>query len=165
MTGPASRLAGRIGDLGARWGLPADAARVHALLYLRARPLTVGTLAAETRLDAEAIAQALAWLGDYGLVHTTPPAAWATADDPWALMVRALDARRARELGPMITDLRDARREALADGDRTLARQTARLIALADDLTALGDAARRLPTAGLRNLVALGSRLARPFAR
>ena len=108
-------------------GLPADACRVHGWLYLTGRAATAAELAAAVRLPLAETRSALAWLADHGLAEADEAVAGLTGDDPWELVMRALERRRDRELGPALELLRASRREAasnpkLADADRASAR-------------------------------------------
>ena len=74
----------------ARWGLPAEACRVHGYLYLVARPVAESELSEALKLSKTALADALAWLADYRLIERVRGGAWRTGSDPWDLMMRAL---------------------------------------------------------------------------
>ena len=57
-------------DLGPRWGLPADACRVHGYPDLVARPIAEADLCAALDPERGALSQAhLAWLVEYRLVE------------------------------------------------------------------------------------------------
>lgn len=153
-----------LGALGSRWGLPASACRVHGYLYLTARPATTEALGAVTGLDAATIDDALLWLADYRLIERAGPSGWRTGSDPWELMVRALDERRRREIGPAMAVLRDCQAEALRD-DPVVARQVGKLLELARDLEAIEGQARRFSPETLRHAIGLGGLAARAINR
>jgi len=158
------RLVDFLGELGPRWGLPAESCRVHGYLYLRARPATEDELCTALGLDGAALESAMAWLKDYRLIERAPgSAAWRTESDPWELMMRALDERRRREAGPAIEVLHECQRMAAAEHarDRVVCAQIGKLLALAEDLAAIDTQARRLSPATLRQLVGIGGRAAR----
>jgi DNA-binding transcriptional regulator GbsR (MarR family) len=150
-------------DLGPRWGLPAEACRVHGYLYLVARPVAESELGDTLELNDLVLAEALAWLADYGLIKPAPPGAWRTDRDPWELMVRALEERQRREVGPALDLLRDCRRAALAERgrDRVVAVQIGKLLDLAEDLAAISVQAQRVSPTTLRRMVGLGGLAAR----
>ncbi len=158
------RMIDFLGALGSRWGLPDSACRVHGYLYLTARPATTEALSAATGLDSAAIGDALAWLADYRLIERAGPSAWRTSSDPWELMVRALDERRRREIGPAMAVLRDCQAEARR-GDPIVARQVGKLLDLARDLEAIEGQARRFSPATLRQAIGLGGLAARAINR
>jgi DNA-binding transcriptional regulator GbsR (MarR family) len=157
------RLIDFLGELGPRWGLPSGACRLHGYLYLVARPATEAELGDAVGLADGALAEALAWLADYGLVERIPSAAWRTESDPWELMMRALEERRRREVAPALDLLRDCQRAALAEKgrERAVAMQIGKLLELAEDLAAIDMQARRLSPRALRQMIGLGGRAAR----
>jgi DNA-binding transcriptional regulator GbsR (MarR family) len=157
------RLIGFLGELGPRWGLPAEPCRVHGYLYLRGRPATDDELRAALNIDAAALKDAIAWLKDYRLIEIGQGDAWRTGYDPWELMMRVLDERRRREAGPALATLRECRRLALEErgNDPVLRTQIDKLLTLAEDLAAIDAQARRLSPTTLRQVVGIGGRAAR----
>lgn len=153
------RVIAWLGELGARWGLPADACRVHGWLYLTGRAATEAELAAAVRLPLTETRSALAWLADHGIAEVDEAGRWVTGDDPWELVMRALERRRDRELGPALELLRASRREAASNPQ--LADRIGRLLALATDVEAIDSQVRRLSTRSLRRLMSAGGRAAR----
>jgi len=152
-----------LGQLGPRWGLPAQACRVHGLLFLLARPVPTETIADRLALDPATVDEALRWLTDDALVQATP-AGWVTETDPWTLMMQALEQRRARELAPA-RDVLGAWQRGSRDEDPLVAAQARRLASLVDDLAAIDAGARRLSPATVRRLVGLGGRASRMVDR
>src|SRR5262249_35163200 len=104
-------------------------------------------------------AGALAWLIDYRLVESAGAATWRTATDPWELVMRALDERRQRELGPALAVLRECQRD--LRGDAAAATQVGKLLALLDDISAIDAQARRLSPRALRQMLGIGGIAAR----
>ena len=156
-----------LGDVGARWGLPAEACRVHGYFYLIARPATVAEVRAVLNLSEPALDDALTWLADYRLIASVKPDAWRTDSDPWELMMRALQERQRREVGPALELLRKCHRAAPLDdaGQRTIAAQIGKLLRLVEDLSAISRQARRLSPSTVRHMVGLGGLAARVLDR
>lgn len=152
-----------LGDVGARWGLPAEACRVHGYFYLIARAATATEVRDALTLSDTALDDALTWLADYRLIERSEPDAWRTDSDPWELMTRALEERQRREVGPALDVLRAAKRAAPMDDarQRTIAAQIGKLLRLVEDLSAIGRQTRRLSPATVRHMVGLGGRAAR----
>jgi DNA-binding transcriptional regulator GbsR (MarR family) len=152
-----------LGDLGSRWGLPVAACRVHGYLYLVDKPLTEAELRAALGMSETAFNEAMAWLGEYRLIERTGSNAWQTGSDPWELMIRALEERQRREIGPALDLLRDSHRAALAEGkrQRTVASQIDKLIRLVEDLAAIGKQTQRLSPSTVRHMVGFGGLIAR----
>ena len=160
-----------LGELGPRWGLPAGACRVHGYLYLLAKPVTETELREALSLNAKALGEALAWLSDYRIAEQNRDDArvvsWRTDTDPWELLVRAMEERQRREVGPALELLRDSKRAALAEGSkqRVVAAQIEKLLRLAEDLAAINTQAQRLSPRTLRHMVGLGGIAARLIGR
>jgi hypothetical protein len=126
------------------------------------RPVPESELTASLETDSKTVSVALAWLADYRLA-SLQGAAWHTESDPWELMLRALEERRRREIGPFLDVLRASGQSVSAkDRDsRQVALQIGKLLALAEDLAAIDMQARRLSPQTLRRMVGFGGRAAR----
>ena len=159
----AMRIVAWLGEVGARWGLPANACRAHAVLYLTAAPMPVACIIAMLGLSAEDATQALDWLEEQGLVEASA-AGWRTGVDPWALMLQALDTRRSHELGEARTVVNQWRRDR-SDEDPRVLRQAERLFNLVEDIAAIDAGTRGLSPATTRRLIGLGGHAARLFER
>jgi DNA-binding transcriptional regulator GbsR (MarR family) len=148
--------------LGPRWGLPAAPCRVHGYLYLVGRPVADVELEQVLEMESPGLRDALAWLTDYRLI-VQEGVGWRTETDPWDLMMRALEERRARELAPALNVLRECHTAMLPDAqrDRKVVRQIEKLLGLVEDIAAIDIQARRLSPGTLRNLVGIGGRAAR----
>ena len=158
-----ARLLDFLAELGPRWGLPSVPCRVHGLLYIEAEPISEARLCALLEIDPATLGSALAWLGDYRLIDEVSPRTWRTESDPWTLMLKALEERRRRELGPALELLRACESEALSEsmnGSRAPA-QIAKLLALVEDLAAIDMQASRLSPESLRQVIRFGGRAAR----
>ena len=155
------RLIAWLGELGPRWGLPADACRVHGHLYLGASAASAPELASRLGISEGEVGEALAWLASRDLAQRDGAARWRTGADPWELVTTALEHRRAQELRPALELLRASRRDAARDP--ILARQITRLLQLVEDIAAIDAQARRLSPATLRTLLGAGGRVARLF--
>ena len=153
------RLIAWLGDLGPRWGLPADSCRVHGQLYLNGEAASVPELSGKLGMSTAQVDEALAWLASRDLARQNGAGRWTTGADPWELVTTALEHRRAHELGPALEVLRTSRRDAAADP--ILAGRIARLLELVEDIAAIDAQARRLSPATLRTLLGAGGRVAR----
>lgn len=152
-----------LAEVGARWGLPPDACRVHGLLYLIAGPLSTDAIAAELALTPAVMDEALAWLAAEELVAGNREG-WTTEADPWLLMLQTLEKRRQRELAPALAVLGPSRRFDGAE-DPLVARQAKRLLELVEDLAAIDAGTKRLSPRTLRRAIGIGGRAARFFGR
>jgi DNA-binding transcriptional regulator GbsR (MarR family) len=159
------RLIDFLGELGPRWGLPAEPCRVHGYLYLTARPIETQQITRALGMSAAAVESALQWLVEYRLVERDASGAWRTQSDPWELMMRALEERRQRELGPALALLRECQGNASGETDRVATLQIGKLVALVEDLAAIDMQARRLSPQMLRQMIGVGGIAARVIGR
>lgn len=161
------RFVDYFGALGPRWGLPAEACRVHAYLYLVTGPVAEDDLATALDLNAKDVAVALGFLVEYRMVDGGEGAGWHSSGDPWDMLMTGLEQRRQRELPEALSTLRDCHRTALTEqsNGRAVVGQMAKMLALAEDLAAIDAGARRLSPAMLRGLVGIGGRAARTMDR
>jgi DNA-binding transcriptional regulator GbsR (MarR family) len=155
------RIVTWLGEIGPRWGLPEVACRVHAVLYLTAKPIPADAFPDLLGLDFRQTADAFDWLEAHGLVEASP-SGWRTGVDPWALMMQTLEKRRTEELEQARTVINHWRREP-EHGDPLVSRQAERLIDLVEDIAAIDAGTRGLSSATTRRLIGLGGRAARLF--
>lgn len=156
-----SDLIGKIGDA---WGLPEDACRVHALLYVKANGATRADIAAALDLTDEAVSAALAFLQDYELAWSRRDDVFEAHADPWEAMMKGLDQRRGRDLPGMRKSLEDCRGMLGAEVSREAA-QISKMIRLVDDLSAIHAQAFRVSPRLLRGVVGVSGRAARLLGR
>lgn len=162
----AHRVVDFLGEVGARWGLPAESCRVHGYFYLLAKPATAAEVRKALQLDAKVVDTALAWLAEYRLIENVGPDTWQTDSDPWELMIRALEERQRREIGPALKLLRECHNDAVSSRElRNMAEQIGRLLRLVEDVAAISRQAQRLSPAAVRHMVGLGGLAARMFDR
>lgn len=150
-----------LGEVGQRWGLPEIACRIHAVLYLTAKPMPPSAFPELLGLSAADTAEALDWLEVNGLIEAGP-SGWRTGVDPWVLMMQTLETRRAQEVGQARTVIDQWRRERHRQ-DPLVSRQAERLFALVEDIAAIDAGTRGLSASTTRRLIGLGGRAARLF--
>lgn len=155
------------GEAGPRWGLPATACRVHAYLYMLARPCLEIDIAAALSLDEPTLRGALDFLADYQMIASVPAGRWRTSADPWDAMFGGLEARRRREMPQALAVLRDCRAQARSDGatPRLAGLQIAKMLDLAEDLVAIDRQAQRLSPQTLRGLLTMSGRAVKMLDR
>lgn len=161
------RFVDYFGELGPRWGLPADACRVHAYLYLLASPTSETEIARALSMHAKSTAAALGFLQEYEMAARAGVSSWQTNGDPWGMLIRGLEQRRRHELPAALALLRDCHREASASKAtrRTIAGQIGKMLALVEDLAALDAQVQRLPPRFVRGLVSVSGQAARFLER
>jgi len=163
LTPAALTIVNWLGAVGPRWGLPGPACRIHALLYLAARPIQAASIAQLLNLGDDELSEGLAWLVAEALAEEAP-AGWRADVDPWELMLKSLDRRRAREIAEARAVIEEWNRDH-RDEHPAVVQQANRLFALVEDIGALDTGARALSPTTIRRLVGLGGRAARLLDR
>lgn len=158
-TDAAGAFAEVFASLGAAWGLPEAACRLHAFAFVHGRPISPADLADGAGLTPTEAGEALGFLEEYELAWRDARGLVRVHDDPWDALLKGLDQRRARDLPDVRAALVDAKRGA-APGT-VEARQIGKLVALIDDLTAVHAQAFRLPSSVLRGALGVSGRAAR----
>jgi DNA-binding transcriptional regulator GbsR (MarR family) len=161
------RFVDYFGELGPRWGLPANACRVHAYLYLSANSISESEISKALSMDRKSVADALAFLNEYAMAAPTETSSWQTNGDPWDMLISGLEQRRRRELPAALATLKDCHREASADKSarRLVAGQIGKMLALVEDLAAIDAQAQRLSPKVIRDFVSVSGRAARFLER
>ena len=154
------------GDLGPRWGIRAETTRAHALLYLADRPLSRDELAAGLEISKAKAAAALSDLQDWGVAGEAG-GGWKAGGEPWDLLVRALEARRRREIGPALETLRGCSADARSDPATPpgVKRRIDGVLGLVENLAAIDRQARRLPASLIPRLVGVTGAASRLLSR
>lgn len=157
-----ARFVDYLGELGPRWGLPADACRVHALLYVTAKPAQRELVADLLALDDHSVGEAFGFLAEYRLITQAADGAWSTGSDPWDLMMTALNERRRRELPMALATLSECQQSLRAEGSASAvpARQIAKIRELVESLAAIDAQAQRFSPRTLRGFVEFSGRAA-----
>lgn len=149
-----------IGSIGAAWGLPQSVCQVHALLYLKASPVSVNDMTSSLGLSVDEVEEALSFLVDYEMAWARGGHAYEAHLDPWEAMLKGLDQRRGRDL-PVMKDALVSLRARLAKQTASEAAQVDKMITLVDDLSAIHTQAFRVSPRLLRGVVGLSGRAAR----
>jgi DNA-binding transcriptional regulator GbsR (MarR family) len=155
------RFSDLFGDIGSAWGLPKDACRVHALIYVNAEPASLDIICDVLQLSKTAAVEAISFLNEYDLAWSVDDETYGVHGDPWEALMTGLDKRRGRDLPAMRASLDDCRRELAGNGAG--AGQVGKLISLIDDMSAIHAQTFRLSPRVLRTMVGFSGRAARMF--
>lgn len=169
LTGALGALGSRVvlhwGEMGVRWGVSRTVAQIHALLYLRGRPLHAEEIAAILQVARSNVSISLRELQNWDLARVVHIAGdrrdhFETAHDPWELLRILVRERKEREFDPTLAFLREcvASRELAREAPETQKRLRETL-ALMEGLSALTGDLTALDNASLRKLVRLGAKL------
>jgi DNA-binding transcriptional regulator GbsR (MarR family) len=115
------------GEISALWGVNRSIGRIHALLYLAARPLCAEDITTGLQIShgncSTSLRDLLAW-GVIRRVHLPGErkSYYEAEGDPWTWFYTCIRERRRREIMPLLEDLLDVERQSLeaavgAEGD------------------------------------------------
>lgn len=157
------RFVAYFGELGPRWGLPADACRVHAFLYVMDEPVAETELATLLSLDSSALSEALAYLSGYGMATQVQCSNWRTGSDPWEMLIAGLQERGRREFEPALELFQECRTEAAKDRaiNRKIVSQLNKMVELVRDLSSLDRRVQKISPRILRSIVGVSGAAAR----
>lgn len=155
------------GEMGARWGVSRTVGQIYALLFLSDRPLCADDIVGALGFSRSNVSMGLKELQSWRLVRLRHLPGdrrdhFVTPDDVWEIVRTLAEQRKAREIDPTLTLLREMIMEAPADARDEHAqarmRQTAEIIEL---LTGWYDEVKTLETDRLKQLLALGATVQR----
>jgi DNA-binding transcriptional regulator GbsR (MarR family) len=153
------------GEMGARWGVNRTVSQVHALLFLRGRPMHAEELAALLQVARSNISTSLRELQNWDLVRVVHLAGdrrdhFETARDPWDLLRVIVTERKEREFDPTVAFLRQcvedrdfARLEVAAQ------KRLRETLSLMEALSTWADQMLSMDNALLKRLVKMGAKI------
>jgi DNA-binding transcriptional regulator GbsR (MarR family) len=155
------------GELGPRWGLQPDTCRIHALLYLTARPMSLDEICIVLSLQTDAGREALDDLLGWRMAHEAEQEKWYGSGEPWDLLFSAIEERRKREIPEAVAMLEKCEKEARADDitPAPVTQRISRLRELVDDIAAIDLQASRFSPRSLARLIGVGGKAARIMNR
>lgn len=163
------------GDLGGRWGVNRSVAQIHALLLVSDRPLTAEAIAETLGLARSNVSNSLKDLLAWDLVRRKPILGdrrdhFEAEGDIWEMAMKIVAMRKAREIDPTVTVLRDCLLEAQRDPDVNPSAITrlAELQGLIDALNGWYEQMSAVPKSTLLPLIRMGSKavdLLAPFLK
>lgn len=158
------RFVDYFGELGPRWGLQAATCRVHALLYLHDGPVTPETVERDLQMTADEVAAALSDLAEWGVAERSADG-WIVGDDPWQLLITALEQRRKREMPDAIASMKQCVVEAEKGGDtpRPALIKMEGMLSLMRDLEAIHPSTQLLSSGAVRQVIGIGANVMRMF--
>ncbi len=156
------------GEMGTRWGVNRSVSQVHALLYLCDTPLPAEEIADTLAMARSNVSTSLKELLSWKLITRTHVLGdrrdhFEAETDLWDLLMAIVEGRKAREIDPTLTMLRQCVAEAGEDdGTPAVARaRIARMLEFMQTLTDWYDQVGKLPKPVLVRLMKMGARVAR----
>ena len=172
---PIERFILHWGDLGGQWGVNRSVAQIHALLLVSDKPLTAEDIAETLGLARSNVSNSIKDLLSWNLAFRTPVMGdrrdhFIAESDMWEMVTRIVEMRKARELDPAKTVLKncldDARNDE-ATGDAAVKR-LGDIKEMVDLLDGWYGQVKDTPKETLLPLIRMGSKaidLLKPFMR
>ena len=151
------------GEMGARWGMNRTVGQIYAVLFLSEEPLCADDLVTALGLSRSNVSMGLKELQAWKLVrlqhHQNDRREYfSTPDDMWDIVRTLIDQRKAREIDPTLTVLRELQLDADFDSSTQYTREriekTTNMIEL---LTDWYDDMRRVDSDRLEQLLKMGA--------
>ena len=166
-----SRFVLHWGEMGARWGVNRTVAQIHALLYIRGRPMHAEEIADTLAVARSNVSNSIRELQGWRLVKLVHLPGdrrdhFETSKQVWELLRTIVSERQRREIAPTIEVLR----ELLADPGISKDPAEAKLrmqetLDLLETLTAWSDEMLKLDTETLTKVLKLGARIKKLLGR
>ena len=153
------------GEMGARWGVSRTVAQIHALLYLRGRPMHAEEIAAILQVARSNVSTSLRELQNWNLIKIIHLAGdrrdhFETAQEPWELLRVLVRERRKREFDPTVAFLRGCvESREFAREDPFAQKRLRETLSMMESLSAWTDEMLALETAAVKRLLKLGARV------
>ena len=168
LSAPMQRFVLHWGEMGARWGVNRSIAQIHALLYLADAPLHAEEITEVLQIARSNVSNSLKELQALGLVRREHVLGdrrdhFSATHEPWDMLMAIAEARKQREIDPMIEILRECAEAAEQDPDtpRLAVERLRRMEGFVGNLTGWYAQIRKLPQGTLLKLMQMGSRIAR----
>ncbi|WP_041637943.1 MULTISPECIES: MarR family transcriptional regulator [Maricaulis] len=156
------------GEMGSRWGVNRSIAQIHALLYLTDAPLHAEDISEVLQIARSNVSNSLKELQGLALVRREHVLGdrrdhFTATHEPWDMLMAIAEARKQREIDPLIEILRECADAADADPETPqMARdRLRRMEGFVTNLTGWYAQIRKLPQGTLVKLMGLGTKIAR----
>ena len=153
------------GEMGTRWGVSRTMSQIHALLFLRGRPLHAEEIAATLQVARSNVSTNLRELQNWDLVKVVHLAGdrrdhFETAQDPWDLLRVIARERKQREFDPTVAFLRDCvHSREFPREDAPTQKRLRDTLALMELLSAWAEQMLAMDNAVLKRVARLGARV------
>ncbi len=161
------RFVMHFGEMGARWGVNRTIGQIYALLFLSDRPLCADEIVEKLGFSRSNVSMGLKELQAWRLVtlqHLPDDRRefFSTPEDLWEIVRTLAEQRKAREIDPTLSLLRELAMETpTSDEDRHAQARIGETTQLIELLTGWYDDVRKLDTDRLEKLLALGAAVQR----
>ena len=153
------------GEMGTRWGVSRTVSQIHALLFLRGRPMHAEEISEVLQVARSNVSTSLRELQNWNLVKVVHLAGdrrdhFETAQDPWELLRIIVRERKEREFDPTVAFLRGCvESRDFAREDAQARKRLRETLALMEALATWADQMLAMDNAVLKRLVKLGAKV------
>jgi len=168
LSAPMQRFILHWGEMGARWGVNRSIAQIHALLYLAENPLHAEDITEVLQIARSNVSNSLKELQTLGLVRREHVLGdrrdhFSATHEPWDMLMAIAEARKQREIDPMIEILRECADAADADPDtpHQARDRLRRMEGFVSNLDGWYAQIKKLPQGTLVKLMGLGTKISR----
>lgn len=163
-----SRFVLHWGEMGQVWGVNRSVSQVHALLYLSDTPLTAEDIASQLQLARSNVSNSLKELINWRLIRRVSVFGdrrdhFEAEADMFEMVRRIAEGRKAREIDPTLSVLRQCTENARKDRrvSKTAQTRLASMLDVVETVDRSFEAVIRLPTPRFRKFLKLGSAITR----
>ncbi len=156
------------GEMGTRWGVNRSVSQVHALLYLHGKPMSAEEIADSLNMARSNVSNSLKELLTWGLASRTHVMGdrrdqFLVKGETWDMLMTIVEGRKAREIDPTLTMLRQCVEEAGDDHEtpEDVKARIASILVFMEDLTGWYEQVSRLPRPILIKLMKMGRKVAK----
>lgn len=156
------------GEMGTRWGVNRSVAQIQALLYLSPQPLHADEIAETLSIARSNVSTSLKELLSLGLVQVSHVMGdrrdhFTGLKDVWRIFLAIVEARKAREIDPTLSMLRQCAIDAEDDRstDREVKARIGDMLNFVEQTTDWYQQMRSMPQSKLVSLMKLGARIAK----
>lgn len=156
------------GEMGTRWGVNRSVSQVHALLYLSSAPMPAEEISGVLGMARSNVSTSLKELQGWDLISRTHVLGdrrdhFEAKTDLWEILTVIGEGRKAREIDPTLTMLRQCMAEAEGDTQTPeyVYERIGRMLEFMETMTAWYEQVSKLPRPVLVKLMKLGARVSK----
>jgi DNA-binding transcriptional regulator GbsR (MarR family) len=154
------------GEMGTRWGVSRTVAQIHALLFISATPLAAEEIAGTLSVARSNVSTSLRDLQSWGIVRVVHELGdrrdhFESLKDVWEMFQTIVEKRKAREIDPTLSTLRECLKEVVDSETETplLQERLSGLLDFFETLNACYKEANRLPASSLAKYIKVSNKV------
>ena len=157
------------GEMGTRWGINRSVAQIHALLYISKKPMNADEIMETLSIARSNVSTSLKELQSWNIVKVVHVLGdrrdhFESVQDVWTLFQIIVEERKRREIDPTLAILRECVHEAKKSPQESHTHERlSELLNFCQTMTDWFNQLNRLPQAGLKKFIKLGSKINKLF--